>query len=157
MSIATYGHVAHGGDCTGSLGVFVCAGPADPATDTTQAISVSGTGLTVTTAGDFGLDTTVTGGDGFDLSASGGGALSFLHTSEGAISAAGTGVTTVATGSVSTTIVTNLVSGATGDGVDAGYQVGDDGRRHRACRDCRNPGARSRNRAFGGVEERQRA
>lgn len=57
LSMLSFGYSrgAYAGDCTGAAGVFICDGPADPGTDTTQTITVTGGPLDVTTAPGSGI------------------------------------------------------------------------------------------------------
>lgn len=118
LSMMGYGRGAYAGDCTGGPNDFYCTGPADPASDTTQVITVTGGDLTVTSDADFGLYTAT--GDGMALTTTADAGALYLDLGYGTyVSGLENGITVEARGSGAATVVTGDVTAEGGSGIEA--------------------------------------
>ncbi|MGY3439466.1 MULTISPECIES: hypothetical protein [unclassified Marinovum] len=118
LSMMGYGRGAYAGDCIGGPNDFYCTGPADPATDMTQAITVTSGDLTITGDPYFGHYTAA--GDGISVTTTdtAGGVILDLTSGYSYVRGEGNGITVEAGGSGPVLVGTGTVIGHTEDGVD---------------------------------------
>ncbi|MEO0326954.1 MAG: hypothetical protein AAF217_00005, partial [Pseudomonadota bacterium] len=112
---------AHAGGCTplGGPGTYICTGPANAVTDTTQVLNSGVVPLNITTSNDFGIDTSTNGGTGLDLSSLN--SITFTQSGTGGITGDTYGIyaRNSGTGALSVT-ATGTITGIVSNGVDAG-------------------------------------